>query len=233
MDEQSDKKITTNFIAVLIGAESIVLLVVSISILGLLNYLNILPLSQNYPQFFGFLPHQKTLGTQPISGSLSTQVVDNPTIEVSSGVGGYVLELQNKDNLIELLKDWGIYGLPVLQRGTPGVTHIRKLQVKLVDDELPLDKIKTLNGPVYLSSNVTPQANNTILVEIQVGKDILKDRTDEAGGFLQSQFLRTMYFQQASINTPKKSFKLLEQEVIEKLQQLNKEDKNYFKINKK
>lgn len=81
---QENKKVLS-----LIGIEAAIVLVVALIVVGVLNYFNILSLSKNYPQIFGFLPHQPY--------EINKNSINNSFSPPSTGNIIYATKQANKD----------------------------------------------------------------------------------------------------------------------------------------
>lgn len=107
----------------LLGAELFVLLVVTIFIVGLLQYSGIINImdfvNQNKNNVTTQIP-EKVIPRDPKGSRITESLIPKATglpagtrgnIEVDSQINGYNLVLENNEELIDLLTSWGVYGM--------------------------------------------------------------------------------------------------------------------------
>lgn len=105
----------------------------------ILNYFNLFPVSRIFPNQLGWLPAQKSF-----------------EINVVSKISGYEVSIVNKDKLLKLLNSWGLFDKNYdVKFGAEGSTNgkpLKKLNIQLVDKELPTTKFFTKEREVYTSA---------------------------------------------------------------------------------
>jgi len=175
-----------------IGIIEIGILVTLISgILFVLQSLNALPFSNPFSS-----TSQNPSGIKPktpINSNISADiraVSDNPE---------YTLSVQSKEEVIALLKQWGIYGSAFTGgygiRGSTGPNDgVKDIEVHFTTVEQPINQYVNPDGSVYLSS-ITNASAGKLTVYAFIGSTILDDpgKNMNLGSYFDAIFLATMY----------------------------------------
>lgn len=180
-----------------------IVLVIIFATLGILHYFQALPFSDFLNEKIGFLPKSSNLGSprKPLvptpTGIIlakTTPIPVNSDITAISDVPGYSISITNKERLIELLTDWGVYGVDYILPGQRGETKgpLEEIEVRLSNQQQPLFPIQGTNKNVYVSSNISAN-NKKFTLTIGLSPEIIQTRTGEAGGFITSQLISTLY----------------------------------------
>lgn len=232
MEEEGGEKKKSILRAV--GIETVFIGVIILIIVGTLIYLNIIPLSK-------FFPGQKT-SPFPLKGrdlsrvisptSIPTPAPVNAQINVVSDIPDYSITLNNKEDILSILKKWDvygkIYGADLYNSVTP--QPLEKITIHLTDQEQKLFAVRDNNG-IYISSGITFKNNSSDLY-VYIKKSILEDSKKNIDRLLLIQALTTLYGASNQVNSVDKlneATKLVSTTVSE----LEKKQNTYFKIVKK
>lgn len=201
-------------------------------ILFVLNYLNILSLSKIMPQFFGNVPS----GSLPSSNKTpSSTIVNNglPEIQVVSDIKGYKLEIVNKNELMEILKNFGIYGKTyedAAQGYTKGVP-LSKIVIHLTDKYFASNPSKDLKGNVVASSGLRISPG-TFDLFIWFPQDTLKDlKSLNDQSLADLEILRSLY-RSTYLGLSQDQKKSREQYLIDYIRSHLDNNKRFFMISK-
>ena len=182
-----------------LGFKLIVIILVCGIILLIMNYFGILQLSKTIPQFFG-LPSSQGKRVQESISELKRNSSDlpTPTINISSPpeiiakseVSGYKLNIQDKKELIDLLKSWNIYDKnhDYPGWGSTGNVPVKIVEVNFVGTDQNENVISGGKDKVLITSAkifITPEKIN---VNIYIAPTILSDTKINKDNMLFSQF---------------------------------------------
>ena len=175
---KSPKKQKRSVVRILI-LEVLVLIVVCFGILGTLFYLGIIPFPSIFQNFNLF------------------QTQSEYNIDVVSEIPGYAVEVKNESQLIELLKNWQVFGSNMSTRyGAYGSTNgkpIKKIIIHLTDEQQRTFAFSN-NGNIY-SSAETRISPEQLDVNVQLAQSILKDNSqkNKLGQRFKAHFLMAIY----------------------------------------
>lgn len=163
-------------------------------ILFVLHYLNILSLSKIMPQFFGNVSSRSLPSSNKTP---SSTIVNNglPEIQVVPDIKGYKLEIVNKNELMDILKNFGIYGKTYedpAQGYTKGIP-LNKIVIHLTDKFYVSNPSKDLDGKILASSGLRISPG-TFDLYIWFSPNILKDlKSLNSQSLADIEILRALY----------------------------------------
>lgn len=194
LEENKNSKSKTLFEAV--GVETIIILLLAVVIVGIMSYLNIIPLSKLNP-----FPQKSA---QPEKGFDSNHVfIPSPTVNPNlpaditaiSEIPTYTVTLEKKEELIKLLRGWEIFGRIYYNKVEDYAENkpIEKITIYLTD------KIQSRKSQVDSAGNTITAVNtiikgNAIDYYVYVNPTTLQAaKGTNAGGYVMSALLRDFY----------------------------------------
>lgn len=189
-------------------------------IIGVLGFLKIIPLGS-------FSPPSVTSITQNI-------VPKNYDITASSQVTGYSVKIENKKELIDLLKSWGTFGknYESQNEGSTQKQPVENIGVILTSTEQSGKSgvlYKNTDGTTYLSSDlkISPK---TLDVYVYISKEILNDSSKNLGAYINTTFISTLYKQTHDIQLTKTNISQRNEEIADLLKSLYSKNSIYFSV---
>ncbi len=168
-----------------------IIIVIIILVLFVLHSLNALPFSNPFSS-----TSQNPSGIKPKTPINSNISAD---IHAVSDSPGYTLSMQNKEEVIALLKQWGIYGSAFtggygIKGSTGSNDGVKDIEVHFTTVEQPINQYVNPDGSVYLSS-ITNASAGKLTVYAYIGPSILKDtsKNSKLGGYFDVIALSTLY----------------------------------------
>lgn len=164
----------------LFGIESVIIILLIIVILVVLSMLNVIPLRSFIPGLSGIRPTGTVKDVE--NQALVEQYRKAPaSISAVSDIPGYTVSVNNEEELIRILKSWGVYGKSYgassFASGSTGAVPLKKIVLHMTDKVQQANKYSTdgTNKTVYSSSygNFSPgQLDVYIQVDLSK-KDVL------------------------------------------------------------
>lgn len=177
--------------SVLVIAEVIFILCILL-IVGILNYLNLLPLSKTFPGTLGFLPHKTTLQTLKQTPQRNTYSYTKKGFLVTavSDVPDYTLEIRDKQKLLTLLSEWGLYEKDFTNKISNRSIYTVNLHLStgILPNMIVTDKQR--NPLVYSDIKVN---NGTLEAFVSLSKTVLDENSRNRALFFQNGALISLY----------------------------------------
>ncbi len=167
----------------LFGIESLIIVLLIVVGIVVLSFFNILPLGKLLSPFkFG----NNLVNTPP--PQVNPKSLD---VSVSSTAAHYTATLQNKEQLIDLLKFWKLQTVPVTDsQGRTG--YLNNVQVVLTDKEQPDTRIISASRKLFMGTGLKFTDDHTGVLSVYLSPEILNG-TLNYGSFLQNETLRALY----------------------------------------
>ncbi len=195
---------------VLAGEFTAVIILIA-GILTAFNYYGILPLSKISP-LLSFLPTKEKASTgknftgvdpnlaaqTPVPPKVNYDPKAKPTVEAISDIPDYVLALQNKEKLMELLNSWGTFEKEYTPRygatGATGKYPLKKIVIHLVDTEQETNAFGRSPQDIY-SSSLTKISPGRFDVYVYVEKPMLENQAKnfKPGSVFRATLLSSLY----------------------------------------
>lgn len=196
-----------------VGIETIFLGVIILIIIGILSFLNIIPLSKINPILFGWMSQEQKL-------------------VVVSDIPRYKVSINNSDDFLKLINQWNLYGKNFsIQSGSTENIPLKSIRIHLVSNDQFINAYQS-NGSTYLSSSIKI-SRGRFDIYVYLSNNILTDNskfpaqknTLLAVGVI-TALARLNEYVIYGKNDPTKNFN-------EVLKKLDEDKKTYFKIEKK